>query len=65
MYNNGRTIWIGAAPRAGKSTAAKRLAETHGFEYFNGDAAASARARNAPESSPPYHNLTDRKENPQ
>jgi hypothetical protein len=54
MYNNGRVLWFGGAPRAGKSTAAKRLAETRGFEYFNGDAAASARARNAPESSPAF-----------
>lgn len=49
-----RLIWIGGASRAGKSTVAKRLAETYGFGYLSGDAAANAHVRSAPESSPSY-----------
>ena len=33
----GKLIWISGAPGFGKSTTARRMAESHGFVYYEGD----------------------------
>jgi hypothetical protein len=48
--------WIGGGPGAGKSTVARRLAETHGLALYDSDAAtASHRARTNPVDHPLLH----------